>query len=167
MTPQPGDVFMVSGMSVPDRLIQFAQRRRDGNTPEAKWSHCAMCIGGDFIIEAAGTHGVRINTMTAYVDMLTRVYATRGSKEQRIAACRYAHTQLGLKYDWVDIPSIGLNLLFGNPFAFHGDKKLICSWLVSNALLLEGYTLPRDACNMGPGDVAWLLEGKPHLSRQP
>lgn len=169
---QPGDIFLVSGHGIEDRLIQFAQRRRDGGQ-QSTWSHAAVIVsqnghitGNLRLIEAAGTHGVRYANASDYAHVHTQVFSVTATDTQRAAAVAVAKSKLGVRYDWQDLIGIGLNLLFGDPFQFHSDDhKLICSWLCSLCLQAEGYALPRPACNMSPGDLAWLLS--PHVAPRP
>lgn len=168
MNANPGDMFLVSGASIEDRLIQFAQRRRD-QAACSIWSHVAVVIaptnpvtGDTRLIEAAGRAGVRYASISDYAHVHTQLFPVVASDAQRAAAVAVAKSKLGCSYDWSDLIGIGLNLLIGDPFVFHSaNRKLICSWLASLCLEAEGYTLPRDSSDMSPGDVAWLLTPKP------
>lgn len=166
-----GDILLTAGRSFEDWAIRLAQRRRDGIN--CRWSHAAVCTGRlaangtDEIIEAAGRHGVRIGSVGAYKSIPTIILPITATNEQRAAAVRFAESQLGLAYDWADLISIGFNLLIGSPLVFHGNHRLICSWLAAECLRVAGYDLPRDPSDISPGDLAVLLASSPATPHTP
>lgn len=153
---QPGDILFVSGTSIEDRAIQLAQRRRDGRY--AVYNHCALIVGPDAVIEAAGTAGVRRNTISAYAHEKTMLLPITATDEQRAAAVTFARSCVGAGYGWLDIPSVGLNLLTSDPLILRTDHSWMCSELCARALEQAGYTWPRDPANISPGDLAGLLQ---------
>lgn len=151
-----GDVLLVQGHSWFDRLIQMAQLRRDGK--QARWSHAAMIVSADGdLIEAAGSHGVQRNHLSAYAAFPTVILSIDATEAQRASAVAFAESCIGDRYDWLDLGPIGLNLLVNDPVIFRVSKKYICSELVSLALQAAGISLPRDPSDMSPGDLAVLL----------
>lgn len=161
MTMQVGDLFLVSGRSWQDRCIQFAQLRRDGRK-NCIWSHAAIITdtaGG--LVEAAGTHGVRHNHISAYAKAKTAVLSINATDSQRQSAVAFAESCIGDQYDWLDLPSIGLNLLINDPVTIHSATRFICSAFVATALERAGYRWPRDPSDISPGDLAVLLTPRP------
>lgn len=158
---KPGDVLLVSGHSPADWAIRFAQRRRDGTA--SRWTHAALIVSannGGEIIESAGVHGVRRNLVDAYRHLSTVILPITASDARRQAAVAFAESKLGHVYGWADLLGIGLNLLCGDPVIFRCDHTYICSELVSRALQCAGYTWPRDASDISPGDLAVLLAAR-------
>lgn len=159
---KPGDVLLVSGHSIEDWAIRLAQERRDGK--QALWSHVALIVAvtdGGQIIEAAGTHGVRRNTVSAYSHVKTAILPITATDEQRAAAIAFAESQLGHRYDFADLAFVGLNLLLNDPISCQINGTWICSQLVAEALERAGYTWDRDPSDISPGDLAVLLTPNP------
>ncbi len=155
---KPGDVLLVSGHSIEDWAIRVAQQRRDGKA--ALWSHAALITSdadGGQIVEAAGTHGVRRNTVSAYSHLTTQVFPITATDEQRAAAVAFAEGQVGHRYDFPDLAFVGLNLLLNDPISCQINGTWICSQLVAEALERAGYTWDRDPSDISPGDLAVLL----------
>lgn len=154
---KPGDVLLVQGHSWFDRLIQMAQLRRDGK--QARWSHAAMIVSADGdLIEAAGSHGVQRNHLSAYAAFPTVILSIDATDTQRASAVAFAESCIGDRYDWLDLGPIGLNLLLNDPVIFRVQHRYICSALYATGFDQAGYRWPRDPSDISPGDLAVLLE---------
>lgn len=148
----PGSLVFVHGTGIFDRIIQWGQSRRF-NKPASYYNHVAMIvtIEGD-IIEAIGK-GVKQRNISKYKNKDTLIVPVRLSPDDLIEVLNFAHSRLSDGYDWWNVLSAGLCMLFGLKFAFGFSGEDICSGLVCRSLERSDAIFPRDPRNMTPADV--------------
>jgi uncharacterized protein YycO len=156
VTPQPGDFVVFHTGTFPSAAwwIQVGTRSR--------WNHAAIYVGDGNVVEA-NPGGVRVTALNTYPRDEYIVSDLALSSWQRAKIVKYARSELGTPYGWLDILALALvNLGFGKPGGWivnraKRDDRLVCSQLVANAYVLAGIAIGPDAWAVSPGDIAEYL----------
>ncbi len=162
----PGDFILTHGTACTSRIIIWGQKLwyRRNDRKYTKWSHAALIVSpeGD-IIEALG-HGVERNHLSKYTPReytIVRIDPDLASPADRDQVVAYAEWASKMKYGYLTIISIALNLLFGGKFSFFIDGQTICSGLVARALERTNVIFDRSPSHIMPADLAAYFEVEP------
>lgn len=150
----PGSFILTHRRSLPSRLIAVGQgiRFRGERRRYAHWTHAALIVGSrGELVEALGSGVVRSN-ISKYRDVEYE-YVTIPAPATVV---RYAEVMADRheRYGYIEILSLGLQLLTGARVALTTDNHMICSGLVATALERTGAIFPRNAGCMMPADLA-------------
>lgn len=161
----PGDFILTHRKALPSRLIAFGQglRFRGQQRPFAHWSHAALIVGvrGE-LVEALG-HGVERTSIDRYRDVEYHLVHIDASPVDRMRIVRYGETmwRRHTRYGWLEILSLGLQLLTGARLALTTDGHMICSGLVATGLERTDAIFTRNAGCMMPADLAEFYGVRP------
>jgi hypothetical protein len=158
-----GDIILTHRSAFFSRLIAFGQslRFRGARRPYAHWSHVAVVVGdrGE-LVEALGK-GVQETNISEYAQVEYHHVHIDALATDREEMRRFAARCVGRRYNWLEIPSLGLTLLTGAKFAFGNPGTLICSALGAQMLCRGDYIFDRDPNTMMPADIAEHLGATP------
>jgi uncharacterized protein YycO len=153
----PGDFILAHRNHVIARLISQAQARRF-HGPDAKyahWSHAAVIVPGDQLVEAE-IRGIVRSPISKYKAGEFRVVALGdqldAAARERVVA--YAEGQLGQGFGFLDMFGASLYLLTGLPVRTVRRHHEICSSLVVRALQEGGMLDGLDPALTLPADLA-------------
>ena len=157
---RPGDFYLTHDSYWTAGFIRLGQRVRYHGAVRkyAWWNHAGVFVDNDgTIIEAQG-QGVRTTHIRRYKDRnyaVVRINATDADREQMV---RFYRSQVGNRYGYTTILSLGLGLLTGLKLVFAMDGSDICSGLVAAGLTRGDYILGRSPVHMMPADLAKLFD---------
>lgn len=173
----PGDILLVDSYvgqgSIVANLIRAGERATYGNTDYTRWTHAALIVSEDGDLVEALSVGVRRTNISKYagMDILVVSPPIPADDPRRAYAVRFALSQVGEDYDYLDFVGLAFNAVGGLSLSLHTDHRFICSGLVARAT--ESYT--EDGYNyvteqMKPADLAYAWraisgEPTPTLSR--
>jgi len=108
---QPADLVLVAGNGTKgSTAIETAQRRGGFDTSHARWTHVAMYIGDDRVVEATPVAGVRVNALSNVLfqrpTLVRRVDDAALSQEARFRVIVHAMQELGQPYSLGVIPKL-------------------------------------------------------------
>lgn len=153
-----GDFLLTHRNAFPSRMIAFGQRLRFRGRRRryAHWSH-AVIVAGDYgeLIEALGGGVLRTN-INRYRNVEYHIVHVAMTDTERAHVVAYAQAMADRheRYGWLEIISLGLQLLTGARLALTTDGHMICSGLVSTGLERTAAIFPRNAGCMLPADLA-------------
>lgn len=150
---QQGDFILVHGTGFFDKLIQFGQGLRFPKQ-DAYWNHVALITSSDGDLIEAIASGVKQTHISKYPQNEYKLVKIDASVDDRFEVVKFAHSCLSEGYDWWNIVSLGICLLFGLKFAFGFSGEDVCSGLVARALERTTAIFPRDTRNLTPADLA-------------
>jgi hypothetical protein len=113
----PGDLILFRDVaqSRTSRLIAGAQTRAGFAPEHSCWTHAAIFLYADFIVEAVPWPGIK--TRTLYSDIPRRMMRVRRdislSDIQRYEIALRALRMLGTRYSWITAISIGMDMFKG------------------------------------------------------
>lgn len=152
----PGDIVLMHGKHLFSKIIRFGQglRYRGDERPFARWNHVAVVSGRRGQLVEALSSGVRHSTLADHLDEEYVVVNITASDESRLHAVEYLRwvADLGTRYGWGLIASIGLGLLTGGRLSVNLDGSEICSTLAAESLKCHGYRFNRE--HVMPADLA-------------
>jgi len=131
---KPGDVILVEGKQIFSKAIKYLT--------QSNWSHSAIYIGDEKLIEADLKEGVRIIPLQEYMEYHTRICRPKNLSEADLdIVLNFARSKIGGQYDTKhvsDLFKISLNprLNLGKVLIKLGSsdpKKAICSSLIADA----------------------------------
>jgi len=131
---QPGDVLLIEGKQRFSKAIKYLT--------QSNWSHSAMYIGNNTLVEADLKEGVRFIPLKEYMDYHTRICRPKNiSSEDLKDLFRFISSKIGWQYDTkhvTDLLKIALNPRSNlrNIFRRLGSpdpKEVICSSLLADA----------------------------------
>jgi hypothetical protein len=154
----PGDFILTHRRALPSRVIAFGQtlRFRGARRPFAHYTHAAFIAGADgTLLEALGA-GITRTSLERYRDVEYHLVQPDASPAERLNMVRYAEAmwRRHTRYGWVEILSLGLQLLTGARLALTTDGHMICSGFVATALERTDAVFDRNAGCMMPADLA-------------
>ena len=163
---QPGDLVLAHSKGAFGALIRLAQWLRPSWRKWRKWNHAAIVIG---ITPSGMVRCVQMGRRGQIVDLpdvapggYTFVRSCPAIVD-RIKAVDFAIRQVGIRYSYVTIATIALNLLSPKPLRidFRRDNSaLICSALVARAWEHGGWDCPTDPFQITPAELAMLTDRK-------
>lgn len=153
-TLQVGDVLLVEGKQKFSSAIKYLT--------QSNWSHAALYLGNDVIIEADLKFGVIRANINKYKNYHTRICRPVNLKIQDIdLLTKYVQDRQGLTYDLKNIFDLA-RYLFPAPivpnkwkrkvleFGSHDSTKVICSSVIAQAFQAIRYpVLPLETCING------------------
>lgn len=162
-TASPGDVVLCHGRGLVSKLIRFGEALpwRAGSY----WNHAAILLSAtaskDWLVAQATAKGVERSLLSTICPDGRYVLAQAPlTDDGRALAVSYAQECLGVRYGWVTILSIVLNLL--TPRAIRIDIRssgtLICSALVARSWEHGGWDCPGDPFEISPAELAIALD---------
>ena len=152
--PTTGDIVLVHGNSVVDRLIQFGERIRDSKQASF-YNHAAYVISADGSLLQATGRGIEFgNFHTSFANNETLVIPNPLNPAQTQDALKFAESCINVKYGYLEIASIGLDLLSPHFIHFRSGNTLICSEFVAKILEHGGWISPKlDTSHVMPSDL--------------
>jgi uncharacterized protein YycO len=157
MDATPGAFLLVHRHSLMGAAIRFGEsiRFRGKNRTFAYWNHAALVVSPGAVVEALGNGVVRTPLAKYRGVNVAHVDPVGWSAEDRLESIHYAESQLGEKYGFLTIASIGLHAITGGRFQFGVDESTICSGLVARCLE-RGPTIfeHHQPANITPADLA-------------
>jgi uncharacterized protein YycO len=160
----PGDFILTHRHKLLAALISLAEKRRfkGPDAPYAHWSHAAVIVPSNSVVEAE-TMGVTRHPITRYHDDEYHVVRLgdelTADARQRVVA--YAEQQVGQAFGYLDMIGAGLYLLFGLPLRWVRRHHEICSSLVVKALQQGGLLKDFDPALTLPADLAKAFGATP------
>lgn len=109
---QPADLVLLGlADAKASRLIEAAQRRGGFDSQHAQWTHVAMYIGDDRVIEATPADGVRVNALSDVMfrrpSLVRRVVHAELPLEARFRTIIHAMHEIGRPYSLGIVPGLG------------------------------------------------------------
>lgn len=150
-----GDIILVRDDEILGQLIDWAE--------SGIYSHVAIYIGDEKIIEAQGLKVVGITSLDTYP--FYDVGSVDLSDEEREDLVRYALTQIGTRYDWLLIFLLFLRLKLHINVPYKKRSRTICSTFVRDCFLHSGIKLT-DIENCTPQEIANSPELKLNIGRE-
>lgn len=161
--PRPGDVVLTRARAAIDiggHILDFAQRRK-ASPDAAFWSHAALYLGDNLVVEAVPS-AIRIGNLTDYVPSHFLDFRTLDSltDQQRYEICIQACSKIGQPYSRAQIVKIAKHILLDlNPAQLEIDveDEYICSHLIFESYLFAinlGIATPGAAKRVRPADLA-------------
>lgn len=141
---EPADLVLVADSGAKgSAAISEAQRRGGFGAQHARWTHVAMYIGDDRVVEASPTDGVRVNALSSVlfrrVALVRRVEKPTLSLEARYRVIIHAMHELGQPYSLGVVPELAWWALRGRwwrrPSRSDDQALTICSSFVRRTYL--------------------------------
>ncbi len=156
---QPGDLLQCYSASLLRDAIVAAERigaLRDGVRPPRGrpiYSHTAVYIGNDFVIEALGAGLVRspVSKHLGNADIWTRDVSAYG--REQITARAEDMYRTGYKYAWMDLGVQLAYLTLGLKISYHFEHSIICSVFGYDCWAADGWKVAKRR-NCDPEDIA-------------
>lgn len=155
ISTKPGDFILTHRESFYSWLIDFGQKLRFKKQP-SYYTHAAIITGNSGeLVEALGT-GVKEDNISKYRNVFYTYVEIDAEDKPRQWVKEYAQTMAKRRtsYGWLEILSLGIQILTGLRVALSLDGHMICSGLVATALERTGVIFPRNASCMMPVDLA-------------
>lgn len=131
---QPGDVLLVEGKQRFSKAIKYLT--------QSNWSHSAIYIGDEKLIEADLKEGVRIIPLQKYMEYHTRICRPKNlSKADENAILNFVNSKIGGQYDIEHVsellkialnPRLNLRKVLKN-LGSSDPTEVICSSLIADA----------------------------------
>ena len=149
-----GDIVLVHGHGVVDRLIQFGERIRDSKEA-SYYNHAAYIVGSNGLLLQATGRGIEFgNFYTSFATDETLVIPNPLGRFQTQDALKFANSCINVKYGYLEIVSIGCDLLTPHFIHFKSGNTLICSEFVAKILEHGGWISPKlDTSHVMPSDL--------------
>lgn len=152
--PLPGDAIFTHGNTWQSKLIQIGQSLRV-DKQYCYWNHMAIITDDQGSLVEALNSGVCKTNLSNYQPKEYCVLRLQDATDfDRAQMVRWAEKQVGKRYGWITILSLGLSLLTGLKFNFGIDGQMICSGLVAQALFKGNDDFDRALDHMTPADMA-------------
>lgn len=144
-----GDVVLVRGTGFIAAAIKWFTH--------SKYSHAALALNADFLIEAQGMEGIQIVPVTKYkneYDVYT--YPSLSDIERsRVVSTAFSIRSQHYGYDYWDIVRLAIRSLFHWELPYTEKKRTICSQFVALSYDGAGIELVDEPdCDVTPEDLA-------------
>lgn len=151
-----GDVIFVKGTGLVSRMIRFVTK--------GKWSHCAIFLNEDTILETEWSTKCRIINIndTDYLEKEHEIVNVQLNEEQENLLKVISYMSLGKKYDFWLIFKLFIKSVFGLKVNKNSYEKLVCSELVGYVLLSLGIFTYNEThvANTSPEELYHILKEK-------
>jgi len=158
LVTQPGDFILTHRRAFPSMMIAIGQRIRfrGERRPYAHWTHAALVVDDAGTLVEALAPGLVVDNIDRYAGVEYHYVMTDLDDRDRERVRRYGVTMAHrhTRYDYLEIVSLGLQLLTGATVAFTTGNRMICSGFVATALERTDAIFPRAASTMLPADLA-------------
>ncbi len=148
-----GDIGFVEQRDFTSWWIRFAQRRKYGNVPAAKYNHAFMCADEQGVIIEANPSGVAVDHISKYagVDVVFKrpPYAVGAAA----IAVRAMRSYVGERYGFLTIACVALSMLTGSRLRFGIAGTEICSGACADALTRANIDCGPDPTYDTPADL--------------
>lgn len=161
---QPGDFVLTHRNGPIPRLIRLAERARFRGPDRvyAHWSHAALVVSADGMIVEAEASGVQRSPISRYLASERHLVRLEGvGVEQRAAAARYAESQVGNAFGFLELAASGISLLTGQTLRLQRASHMMCSVLVARSLERAGQHFERPIEDILPADLAKQYRVRP------
>lgn len=157
----PGTLVEFEGNAWTDKLIKFGERLR--GKKGSQFSHMGIIVDMDGgTVEAVGRGIVKSRVGSRTYKILDPFHPD--DKLAYISCVTYARwcanpkRNSKIKYGYLTIISIAIDLIFGGKFSFRSGNTLICSELAAKAAEHGGWICPKlDTSHVMPSDMdKWL-----------
>lgn len=165
----PGDVLLYAAIN-PDmvgRTIAGVQRRAGFDDRDAQWTHAAVYLFDDIVVEAVPGRGVV--TRTIYEDVPHRLVRLRRPPQldeaERYRIALRALRMLGAGYSHGGIVAMAVGMwrgLWNRPMSLTDDRLVICSKVFHDAYIEERLA-PLAGCQVGTPATPAHLSATPDL----
>ena len=153
---QVGDIIFVEGTGLVSKLIKWVSG--------GKWSHCAMFLDNNTLIETEWSTKCRIINIedTDYLQKNHEVISCPLTQAQQELLQVLVFPLLGKKYDFWLIFKLLIHFIFKTKIDKHSAETLVCSELVAYVLLSLGiFTYDETyVANTSPTELYEILKGK-------
>jgi hypothetical protein len=154
----PGDIGLTSQPGFVEWWIRFAQRRKYGNSPVAKYNHAFMVVGTDGeLIQATGSGMARGNLRDYAGQDVTLVRPPYPNGPSAAVATMEELLAAHDNYGWLTIASVALTLMTGTKLRFGLSGTEICSGAVAYALTRSDIDCGDDESFDTPADLAEIV----------
>lgn len=166
---QAGDVVLVRGISLVDRLIRWVIRKP--GEPPTVINHVGVMVDSSTVVESLSRTVARDFNEAYPPKKGCKVYVTRlksVTEHQKAAVAKKAEEYVGRKYGWLKILAHALDdLVFRDRYVVRRllfmDNYPICSWLVAHAYQAAGLSFGVPADEADPDQIwDWIMEGEEH-----
>ncbi|GIM45242.1 hypothetical protein DNHGIG_07910 [Collibacillus ludicampi] len=137
-----GDIVFVRGHDPVSRIIE--------DVTHGPYSHVAIYVWGDRVIEAQGFRTVGFQRLSHYEGRYD-AYRVNMTDEQVNNGLRWLLKQQGRRYDYWDLVVLFLKCAFNLKIPWREGKRIICSRLGRDFLFHCGMDIPDE--NMTPEDL--------------
>lgn len=156
---RPGDLVFCHGKGFIARAIRLVQSWRSPKA-DAKWNHVAILhskdpLGNWYIIQAEG-HGVVKSTLNKAAPGGTFEVVKCPATADPQKVVDFAVSQVGVKYGFLTIGSIVLNVVLPKRLALRKPGTWICSALAAGSLWYAGWPVSEvwaDIYQVSPADL--------------
>lgn len=174
----PADLVLVAnGGGKGSIAIETAQRQGGFEAEHARWTHVALYIGGDRVVEATPWHGVRVGTLSTAMfgrpALIRRIINPELSVETRYQIIIHAMQEIGGSYSVAKVPPLAWaafrRTLWRRSLGGDDQSLRLCSSLVRRAHLsaaeidiapgITGIVWPADLSRskrLADVDVGWV-----------
>lgn len=148
-----GDFILVSGKGFLSSVIKFGERLRDGKRA-SKFSHAALIVDSNGTLLEATSKGIVVSSLASHSNYT--IVNSQLSVSDRCQSIVFAESMKGIRYGFLDILSIAVNLLTPGFIDFSTPKSSICSEFVVRCLEHGGYIIPNNKPSnlVMPSDLA-------------
>ena len=139
LIPEAGDLVLAHSKDTFGKLIRFAQWLRPSWRPYKYWNHSALVvsnINGEITCVQMGRRCVTVTLENVAPGGVTQIRKCPEGVD-RVKALDYALRQVGVRYSYLTIVSIALNLL--TPKAFRINFRRNGTALICSALCARSY----------------------------
>lgn len=150
-----GDMLLIRSGAFVSRIIRFGERLR-GHGDAAWCNHAAIVVNSTTLAEAGAT-GVRLVPIEKYTAARVALVQAQVPRNQLVETSDFAMWSVGIRYGWLSIAAIVLDILTGLHLSFSGSDRMICSAMACRAWERLGLIGDKDPMVTMPSDLArWL-----------
>ena len=153
MTYSPGDFILCHSPTLLGKAIRLAERLRDKG-PGTQYNHAALIIDDKGTLIQAVARGLAYGHVDDYPDhLLVHVTLDDTERQKAVDFGKYWLSK-GVKYNYLEDLSIGLDLLTPDFIHFKSPRAMICSEFVARAMSQTGWICPKlDVGHVRPDDL--------------
>jgi cell wall-associated NlpC family hydrolase len=156
-----GDFLLtgVTAQGIVSRAIKFGAWLRRYPAPFRRFSHTALVVSENEIVEALG-RGVERNPVSKYAPADYAIVRTQVGEHDQRQILDFADAVLAARtrYGYTTIAGLAIYCLTGGQLCIQKAGTAICSGFVSDALTRAGFIWPRPPFAMMPADLAQYFD---------